>query len=281
MGSARLPVDWHGRARHSGRRIILRRYEQHGCHGNNRRGHDRSSGSACRVLVPHGRQHRCCVRRHRNLAALCIPRGGSRRHPWRAGDAGHCAWRAVVDPLGAVHRRHRQIRAVPAARRQQWRRRNAIADGARPARARSPELGAAGARRARRLDVHRRFHDHASDLGAVSRRGSQAQGACTRALCRSDHHHHSRCAVLGAADRHRQGGVRFRPDHDRLVHGARADGGLAYYGRPDGAEGDQSVLCRAVHAHARYDRSGDAGRGVPGGDRRSSMAGSSSCCRRC
>ena len=36
-------------------------------------------------------------------------------------------------------------------------------------------LAAAGARRRRRLDVHRRFHDHAGDFGAVGGRRPQAR----------------------------------------------------------------------------------------------------------
>ena len=58
---------------------------------------------------------------------------GSRQSGERAGRARH----AVADHLGAVVRRHRQIRADPAARRQQRRGRHARADGAGVARARA------------------------------------------------------------------------------------------------------------------------------------------------
>ena len=57
----------------------------------------------------------------------------------------------------------------------QRRGRHAVADGARSTGARPAKLAAAGARRRRRLDVHRRFHDHAGDFGAVGGRRSQAR----------------------------------------------------------------------------------------------------------
>ena len=109
---------------------------------------------------------------------------------------------------------------LAAARRQQRRGRHAVADGARPARARPPKLGADGAGRGRRLDVHRRFHDHAGDLGAVGGRGPEARRARARSLCGAGDGGHSRRAVLGAEQRHGPGRLRLRARHGGLVHDA-------------------------------------------------------------
>ena len=134
----------------------------------------------------------------------------------------------LADPVVAVCRRHRQIRAAAAARRQQRRGRHAVADGARPARAGPPKLAVAGAGRDRRLDVHRRLHDHAGDFGAVGGRRPQARSAGARALCRAADGLHSGRAVLGAEQRHREGRGGVRAGHDRLVRDAGGAGPAAY-----------------------------------------------------
>ena len=156
----------------------------------------------------------------------------------------HRARRALADPVGALHRRHRQIRLAAAARRQQRRGRYALPDGAGPARAGTPELAVAGARRARRLDVHRRFHDHAGDLGAVGGRRPQARDTGARALCGAADDLHPGRAVLGAEQRHRARRFRFRPGDGGLVCIDRRDGAHAHQRRSLGACGDQSLVRR-------------------------------------
>ena len=175
----------------------------------------------------------------------------------------------VADPVGAVHRRHRQIRAAAAARRQQRRGRHALADGARPARARPPELAVAGARRGRRLDVHRRFHDHAGDFGAVGGRRPQARDAGARALRGAADGLHSGRAVLGAEQRHRARRLRFRAGHGGLVrHRWRCWASCTSATIPSVLAAINPWYAHPIPAVARHHRPGDAGRGVSGGDRR-------------
>ena len=173
-------------------------------------GHDR-------LLGPDAGKHRRGVRRYRNLAALRVSRGRRRRRAGPAGHAGHRARRSVADPLGAAYRRHRQIRPAAAARRQQRRGRHAVADGAGPAGAGPQKLAVAGAGRDRRLDVHRRFHDHAGDFGAVGGRRPQARGAGARALCGAADGLHPGRAVLGSEQRHGARRVGLWAGHGRLV----------------------------------------------------------------
>ncbi len=78
-------------------------------------------------------------------------------------------------------------------------------------------LAAAGARRRRRLDVHRRFHDHAGDFGVVGGRRSQAGHAGTRTLCGTADDLHSGRPLLGAEQRHRARRLRVRAGHGGLV----------------------------------------------------------------
>ena len=158
------------------------------------------------------------------------------------------------------------------------------------------KLAVAGARRGRRLDVHRRFHDHAGDFGAVGGRRPQARHAGARTLCGAADGLHPGRAVLGAEQRHGARGVGFRAGDGGLVRGAGGAGPRSHQRRSVGAGGDQSLLRHPVPADARHDRPGDAGRGVPGGDRRrGALCRSrpfrtqadpgrldlSSCCRRC
>ncbi len=140
-----------------------------------------------------------------------------------AGIARHRARRALADPVVAVHRRHRKIRAAAVARRQQRRGRHAVADGAGAAGAGPAKLAVAGARRRRRLDVHRRFHDHAGDFGVVGGRRSQARHARARTLRRAADDLHSGRAVLGAEQRHRARRLRLRAGHGGLVRDAGGD----------------------------------------------------------
>ena len=107
------------------------------------------------------------------------------------------------------------------------------------------KLVLAGARRARRLDVHRRFHDHAGDLGAVGGRGSQARGAGARALRGAADDLHPGRAVLGAEQRHRPRRIGLRAGHGGLVRHICGDGPDAHQRRSDGAGGDQSLVRRS------------------------------------
>ena len=76
-------------------------------------------------------RHRRGLRRHRHQPALRAPRSGGRRGGAKeAMQPRKGARRPVADPVGADLHRHAQIRAVPAARRQQRRGRHPGADGA-------------------------------------------------------------------------------------------------------------------------------------------------------
>ena len=65
------------------------------------------------LLGPDAGKHRRGLRRHRNLAALRVSRGGGRRGA-RTGRSRRVIVLGVLvaDPVGALHRRHRQIRLL-------------------------------------------------------------------------------------------------------------------------------------------------------------------------
>ncbi len=69
----------------------------------------------------------------------------------------------------------------------------------------------------RRFDVHRRFHDHAGDFGAVGGRRSQARNAGARALCGAADDFHPGRAVLGSEQRHGARRLGLRAGHGGLV----------------------------------------------------------------
>jgi len=148
------------------------------------------------------------------------------------------------------------------ARGQQRRGRYAFPDGARSKGARPAKLAVAGAGCRRRLDVHRRFHDHAGDFGAVGSRRSQARDAGTRTLCGAADDLHSRPAVLGAEQRHRARGVGFRAGDGGLVRDAGDLGPRSHQRRSHGFGGDQSLARDPVRVDARHHRPGDARPGV-------------------
>ena len=108
------------------------------------------------------------------------------------------------------------------------------------------KLAVAGAGRHRRLDVHRRFHDHAGDFGAVGGRGPQARDAGARTLCGAADGLHSGRAVLGAEQRHGAGRLGVRAGHGGLVQQPRGDGPRAYQRRSVGAGRDQSLVRRFI-----------------------------------
>ena len=75
-------------------------------------------------------------------------------------------------------------------------------------------------------------------------------------------------AVRGPEQGDRAGGHRLRTGDGGLVHGAGGAGRCSHRRRSIGAGRDQSLLRAAIPAVARHDRPGDAGRRVPGRDRR-------------
>ena len=75
-------------------------------------------------------------------------------------------------------------------------------------------------------------------------------------------------AVLGAEQRHGAGRLGIRAGDGGLVQRPRGDGSGAYQRRSVGARCDQSLVCDSFPAVPRHHRNGDAGRGLPCGDRR-------------
>ncbi len=150
---------------------------------------------------------------------------GAGKRGERAGRARH----PVADHLGADPGRHRQIRADPAARRQQRRGRHAGADGAGLARARPRDaapcilLG---------IISGALFYGDAiitpalSVLSAVE--GLKVATPAFDALRRAAHRRHPGRAVRGAVARHRAGRRLLRPDHADLVRRDRRRRPLAH-----------------------------------------------------
>ena len=183
-------------------------------------------------LGAHPRQHRCRLRRHRHQPALCRARVGDRGGRREcAGERAGGARHLVADHLGAASGGHRQIRADPAARRQQGGGRHAGADGARLARALRQDRRRGAARHHQRRAVLRRRHHHAGAVGVVGDRGPEGDDARLQRLRGADHGGDPGGAVHGAVARHRQGGGLFRADHARLVRRARLDRRLAHRAR--------------------------------------------------
>ena len=161
-------------------------------------------------------------------------------------DALDDARRPVAHRLGADDHRHRQIRRLRAARRQQGRGRHAVADGAGPrqpsrsARPRSSCIGVCGAAL---------FFGDAiitpaiSVLSAVE--GLEVVAPGLRSLCRADHAGHPGDAFRGPALRHRPRGDRVRPGHRGLVPGARHCRPVAHLRRSGRAAGGQSRTMRS------------------------------------
>ena len=165
-------------------------------------------------------QHRRGLWRHRHEPALRLPRSGGRRGA-RTGRSRRDIVLGVLSLIlwALIIVVTVKYVAAAAARRQQRRGRHALADGAGPARARAAAAGsllALGVHR--RLDVHRRFRDHAGDLGAVGGRGPQARDAgASSTTCVPLTIVDPDRAVRGAAPRHRARRVRFRAGHGGLV----------------------------------------------------------------
>ena len=185
-------------------------------------------------------------RRYRHEPALRLPRSRGRRRGGRSGDARGGARRPLDDPVGVDHRRHDQIRAHPAACRQQGRRRYPVAHGARRARDRPAYDAGVHARRDRRRDVSRRRGHHAGDFGAFGGRGVEARIARLRALRRPAHHRHSVRSVRGAEPRHRESRGLLRAGHAGVVRFDRARGAAAHQRRPRRDDGHQPVARDAL-----------------------------------
>ena len=251
-----------------------------------------------RLLGPDARQHRRRLRRHRHLAALCVPRGRD-----ACGAQGEPVTRDIV--LGVLSLILWALFIVVTAkyvllllRADNNGEGGTLSLMALGQRALGPaQLAAAGARRHRRLDVHRRFHDHAGDLGAVGGRRPQARRRRRSSIT---------CVpltivilvVLFAVQRSGTARVAsaFGPVMVVWFATLAVIGPDAHQRRSRGAGGDQSLVRDQVPAVARHDRPGDARRGVSGGDRRRGALRRSrpfrpqadpdrlvrsSCCRRC
>ena len=86
----------------------------------------------------------------------------------------------------------------------------------------------AGAGRDRRLDVHRRFDDHAGDLGAVGGRGPEDRGTGAGALCGAADRRHPDRAVRLPELGNGESGVGLRPGDGAVVLHAGAAWPVAY-----------------------------------------------------
>ncbi len=174
--------------------------------------------------------------------------------------------------MGAVPRRHREICADPAARRQQGRRRHAVADGAGPARAEigQGQIRAARPRHDRGIAVLWRRTADAGDLGALGGRRPRGGGAAARHLCRAAHGHHPHRPVRHSVAGHGHGRLLFRADHDDMVHRAGRHRPHAHRRRSRRAQCLQPGLRRRLPEQEPADRAGHARRRVPCRDRRRS-----------
>ena len=179
------------------------------------------------------------------------------------------ARRVVAHPVGADPRRHREICAHSAARRQQGRRRHIVPDGPCPAGSRLGPLAVRGsrARHDRRGSVLRRCSPYAGHLGAVGGRRPGGGSAAAEKLCGAAHGADPRSPVFRTVARHRPRRHVLRPGDDAVVPGAWAGGPHAYRRRSGRARGLQSCLCRSVSRQPRHDRAGHAWRRIPCGDR--------------
>ena len=164
------------------------------------------------------------LRRHRHEPALRAQGLAGAHQADRHACDGNRRDRLAAD-LGADLHRHRQVRAVHHARRQQGRRRHALADGACAARGWQAHHADLPARRRRRSAVFGRRDHHAGDLGPLGDRGPEtARRAPVRrflALYPADHHRDPDLAVHGAEPRHGQGRCPVRPDHGSVLRHAR------------------------------------------------------------
>ena len=192
--------------------------------------------------------------------------------PGHAGERAGGARHPVADHLGAAAGGHRQIRADPAARRQQRRGRHAGADGARLARARRQprRRHRDPARHHQRRAVLRRRHHHAGAVGALGDRRLESRDAGVRRFRGADHGGDPDRAVRGAVARHGKGRRLVRSDHVGLVCRHRRRRALAYRAKFQRPAVVQSVLRRPLPAPPRHHRLLHARRRVPGGDRRGS-----------
>ena len=212
-------------------------------------------------------QRRRGLWRYRHQPALRPARGrGGGKSCRRLHQPGCRARRAVAHPVGADRRRDLQIRSDPPARRQQRRGWNFVAHGAGEPRLRTPHGADLYPRRDRRLDVPRRFRDHAGHFRAFGGRGAQTRDARVRPLCRRADRCHPGRPVRGAKPRHRQGCGLLRAGHGGLVRDHRDRGPGSRQRRPARAAGDQSILRGAVPGDARPYRHGHAGPRVSRGD---------------
>ncbi len=89
---------------------------------------------------------------------------------------------------------------------------------ARSARDRAANPAAPRSRDCRGRALLRRRRDHAGDLGALGRRGTQARDAGLGALRSAHHRHDPVCSFLGAEPRHRAGLSMVRPGYSGVVH---------------------------------------------------------------
>ena len=244
--------------------------ESCGHRGGNARG-QRTWGSAFhrRLQGADARQHRRGLWRHRHPPALRVARsGGGRQQQLGRRHAAGRARRAQPDPVGADRRRHAEIRADPAARRQPRRRRDAGADGAGAARRQQGRRCDRAARHHLRRAVLRRRGHHAGAVGAIGDRRHQARHRDLRSLCRAAHRRHSGAAVRRPVARHRQRRGVLRPGDVRLVRGHLDCRRAADRAASRSDAGAQSALCRVVHDPSRHHRFRDARRGVPRRHRR-------------
>ena len=186
---------------------------------------------------------------------------------WQRGDrAQHRAWRGFADPVGALCRRHLEIRRVPVAGRQQWRRRHAHADGAGVARGRPHwQDGGRGraARHHQRGPVLWRCRHHSGAVGLIRSRRHRCRYACLPFLRRAADCCYPAGAVCRAVERHCQGCGAVRPDYRCLVRSYCDSGAGLDRGRSGRAVGAQSLLWRQFSGPSRHRQSVYARRGVP------------------
>ena len=176
--------------------------------------------------------------------------------------------RGFADRLGADRHRHRQIRPVPDAGRQQGRGRHPFADGPGANRARQAHAADFLSRRRRLGAVFRRRDHHAGDFRALGGGGAQSAFAQPRPVHPAGDHRHPDPAVPRPEPRHgghfravRSGDDRVLPVHRR----ARRDPYRRGLGRAARAEPDPRPR---LPARPWRDRLRRPRQRVPGGHRR-------------
>ena len=171
------------------------------------------------------------VRRYRHEPALRAP-DRARPIQGRRARAGRSDRRRLAHHLGAADRRHRKIRAVPDAGRQQGRRRHPFAQGARAARARAEDDAGVFPRRRRVGPVLRRRDDHAGDFRSFRARRPEAGRRRPCAVCSAGDDRHPCPAFRRPEPGDGQGRGLLRPDHGGLLRCQRRARRLCISPRP-------------------------------------------------